>query len=381
MGLFGVALDTKTQTKYLHHQSQMDSEDVISNTASSFQQKMQSALKNMFSPKVNSKAKQVDSIPAIDAIQKSAITEKAVDKTHSIEAVQQQQTNSPKISGTPKVIRYKHMSVQTAPPICLTAGYATDDIMEAEEVLLNKLAEEKALDRQAKLVTFLEQDNKLPEMLGNVSIRQSSKLSTDSICLPKTRARFIKFDRVAVLLDAAANGDMGELRMLLEGDCPLHVDSCTSVGLTALHAACSNGEKYPVKYLLSLGAQVNVADSNGNTPLHIAAGKGYLELVQALVSSGGNVEALNGDKQTPSQCSPFSDIREFLHLVAKKKIVSDRVNAIFDFNKHTVLDGKGDEVSMQRGEELIVIDRSEPDWWLVEKQNGERGYVPRTMVQ
>jgi ankyrin repeat protein len=54
------------------------------------------------------------------------------------------------------------------------------------------------------------------------------------------------------------------------------------------HAAADEGHLDVVKYLISLGAHVNVGDNRGWTPLHMAAFFGHLSIVQFLVQSGAD---------------------------------------------------------------------------------------------
>lgn len=350
----------------------MPEEEVLSTTNSL--KRLQSVLKGVFSPKPD-RVKDIHSTSA-PQIEKSA---SAADLKTSNDGLTQTSNKAPSKPGI-LVVKYKHASVQTDTPKPRTSYCATKDMIEADALQIRKMAD-NAIEKRRESVDR-EAEFELPKLMGNVSVRRrSTTASNDSITFPKTRDRIIKFDQVAVLLDAAANGDMGELRQLLEGPTPMHVDSCTSEGVTALHVASANLQKFAVNYLISLRAHVNAADNQGNTPLHMAAAKGDLNLVQTLIQAGASVEAMNAEKQTAAQSTPFSDVREYLKVVTQRKMISDQVTAIYDFNRHTVLDGRGDEVSLQRGEQLKVIDREEEDWWLVERRNGERGYVPRLLVQ
>lgn len=376
-----VSRETQTALSHTHTHTQiprrclkMAEEDASSATSSL--RRLQSVLKSVFSPRPE-RAKQLGAT-VTDRIQKSAVIGANINST-----IRDSNDNAIKANESDKtgivVLKYKHASVQTDMPSRRTLFCATPDVIESDAAEIRRLADIEAEKKKANPVNVA--PNPPHSMKGTVGVRRPSNGAAEPISLPKPRARSIKFEKVAILLDAATNGDMGELRMILEGPSALHVDSCTSEGVTALHVACSNVQKYAVSYLISLGAHINVTDSQGNTPLHLAAAKGDLTLVQTLIQAGASVESLNAEKNTPAQSTPFSDVREYIKMVAHRKLVSDQVTAIYDFNKHTVLDGRGDEINLQRGEVLRVIDRGEPDWWLVERRNGERGYVPKLLVQ
>ena len=61
-----------------------------------------------------------------------------------------------------------------------------------------------------------------------------------------------------------------------------------------------NAESEEIKtYLVKIGAEVNVKDSDGNTPLHHAVGDGQVEVAKCLIANGANVNAKNKIDYTP----------------------------------------------------------------------------------
>ena len=52
----------------------------------------------------------------------------------------------------------------------------------------------------------------------------------------------------------------------------MDVNAVNSMGLTAMHGAANRGSDEIIKYLVSLGAKVNVRDKEGRTPLTWAEG-------------------------------------------------------------------------------------------------------------
>ena len=55
------------------------------------------------------------------------------------------------------------------------------------------------------------------------------------------------------------------------------------------------------RYLISVGAQLNMPGASSLTPLHWAAGWGNLETVVVLVKAGASTKALNEFGLTPEQ--------------------------------------------------------------------------------
>lgn len=73
----------------------------------------------------------------------------------------------------------------------------------------------------------------------------------------------------------------------------------SSGGWTALHFAAINEDLALVKYLIALGADVNVAKEDGFTPLHLAVFNGYYELSEFLLSMNARTDLENDTGNTP----------------------------------------------------------------------------------
>lgn len=90
------------------------------------------------------------------------------------------------------------------------------------------------------------------------------------------------------LLSAAWNGQVEQIRELIEGR---GIDVNSTVGCserTALHNAAAQGHVGVVRYLLghshtAVGVKVNARDTDGNTPLHCASEMGHVAVVRALL--------------------------------------------------------------------------------------------------
>lgn len=88
-------------------------------------------------------------------------------------------------------------------------------------------------------------------------------------------------EHAAKLCLAAAQGDLGRLRHLLDGR--VDVNSHDYDHRTALHIAAAEGNLEVVNFLLSRGANASVLDRWGHTPVDEASHSGYLQVKEALL--------------------------------------------------------------------------------------------------
>ncbi len=100
-------------------------------------------------------------------------------------------------------------------------------------------------------------------------------------------------------LFAAVDRDSGRCAMFLlsKGADPNVANMSGSTPLHHIAAAPSRLEM--AKALLEAGADPSAANKRGATPLHIAAGAGYADLVEALLEKGSDPLALDSDGATP----------------------------------------------------------------------------------
>jgi ankyrin repeat protein len=97
---------------------------------------------------------------------------------------------------------------------------------------------------------------------------------------------------------------------------------CKKFGFPAVCWAASSGRQQVIKYLVSVGANVNTQDKpHGWNALHRAVLFGQLETVQLLISLGCDFNAKDNDGLTPIQLAQeqgTKEIVEFLKLVEQK---------------------------------------------------------------
>lgn len=107
----------------------------------------------------------------------------------------------------------------------------------------------------------------------------------------------VHFVPSVMLLEAAARGDIEEVRRLLM--LQVSPDSTNEDGLTALHQCCIDDSEEMMKLLIEFGANVNAKDSEQWTPLHAASTCGHLQLVKYLIAKGADLLAVNADGNMP----------------------------------------------------------------------------------
>ena len=103
---------------------------------------------------------------------------------------------------------------------------------------------------------------------------------------------------MANLLDACRRDLIEVAKPLLQEE-GVDVEARDENKMTALHAACVNGNVELALALVDRGADVDARDVAQMTPLHYACINGHMELAMALVDRGADVDARNVDQRTP----------------------------------------------------------------------------------
>jgi uncharacterized protein len=115
-----------------------------------------------------------------------------------------------------------------------------------------------------------------------------------AVCLlVSTRA----YAQTASLIDAAADGDLSRVRLLL--DSKADVNAKTSNGFTALTMAARNGHADVARLLLDAKADVDAKTSAGATPLILAAQNGHAGVARLLLDFKADVNAKTSTGATP----------------------------------------------------------------------------------
>ncbi|CAH8560796.1 unnamed protein product [Dicrocoelium dendriticum] len=90
------------------------------------------------------------------------------------------------------------------------------------------------------------------------------------------------------LLEAAKNGDVDELKSLMNSGAPFTTDW---LGISPLHFAAMNGHFSSCEALLCAGISRDARTKVDRTPLHLAAQEGHADIVELLLRSGADIGA------------------------------------------------------------------------------------------
>lgn len=101
---------------------------------------------------------------------------------------------------------------------------------------------------------------------------------------PSPNSRHVTFSMYALILSAASQNTVAELKELLDKK-PSYINKPSSSGETALHKAAAKGNLECVQLLIQRGANVNFADKQGRTPLFIAWENGHFECHKLMLAS------------------------------------------------------------------------------------------------
>jgi ankyrin repeat protein len=138
------------------------------------------------------------------------------------------------------------------------------------------------------------------------------------------RTRLPSDDEIEGILNALVQPDLAVLQSKLgESTDP---DFRFRNGMTLLSAASGLGKVDAVKYLLEIGADVNIGDDSGVRPLHIAAFSGKVDVVLVLLEAGADLEARDYQGTTPLALAACGDSRETLELLLDQGADMDAKN-------------------------------------------------------
>ena len=99
--------------------------------------------------------------------------------------------------------------------------------------------------------------------------------------------------RMSEILKAFEEGNIHEVKRLLQADGDINAKYRTGDKCSILHNAAKSGSLEIIKYLFEHGADVNYKKKGGESVLHYAAKFGSLEIVKYLVEHGADVNCKN----------------------------------------------------------------------------------------
>ncbi|XP_072024612.1 LOW QUALITY PROTEIN: protein phosphatase 1 regulatory inhibitor subunit 16B-like [Amphiura filiformis] len=150
------------------------------------------------------------------------------------------------------------------------------------------------------------------------------------------KKRRIQFAMNIQLLEAAARGDLDEVRKLLENGVDPNIGN--EDGLTALHQCCIDNNEAMMKVLVEHGADVNVTDRELWTPLHAASTCGHVNLAQYLISKGAALLAINSDGNMPYDiCEDEVTLDYIESQMATQGITQDQIDELREKSPNLML--------------------------------------------
>ncbi|PAA48983.1 hypothetical protein BOX15_Mlig024680g5 [Macrostomum lignano] len=138
-------------------------------------------------------------------------------------------------------------------------------------------------------------------------------------------SRMVRFSQNIVLLEAAARGDIDEVRSLLKSG--VNPNAANDDGLTALHQCCIDNSEAMCRLLLEFNADVNARDTEQWTPLHAAATCGHIAICRLLVNSGAELLAVNADGNMPYDICEESGTLDYIEgEMARRGITQQQID-------------------------------------------------------
>jgi uncharacterized protein len=93
------------------------------------------------------------------------------------------------------------------------------------------------------------------------------------------------------LVDAAARGDLAQVRRLLDAGAP--IEQRDGNGRTPVLAATAGNHVEVVRALIARGADVNAQDHQRDSAFLLAGAEGYTEIVRATLAAGADLKSTN----------------------------------------------------------------------------------------
>lgn len=166
---------------------------------------------------------------------------------------------------------------------------------------------------------------------------------------PVRETKMVADSRAEELRDAASQGDLARVRMLLA----LGVDAqdTDTDGKTALINAAWRGQEKVVSVLLEFGTDPAYADPNGLSALGWAAVNGHDKVVQALIDAGADINRQDHDGLTPLMRAAWNGHLDIVQTLLKHGADP----AVHDKERNTALDYATKE---KYGDIIAVLKRS-----------------------
>lgn len=133
---------------------------------------------------------------------------------------------------------------------------------------------------------------------------------------PETAALLVQLGAPLNFFEAAAVGDAGTVRAMLEKQ-PELLESFSPDGFQALHLAAFFGRTDVVELLAERGADVNTYSRNGFgvMPLHSAVAGSHLDTARVLLEHGADPNAVQSEEFTPLMAAAQNGMSDMVTLL------------------------------------------------------------------
>ncbi|KAF9104852.1 hypothetical protein BGX27_009924 [Mortierella sp. AM989] len=145
-----------------------------------------------------------------------------------------------------------------------------------------------------------------------------------SICKKSDNGKRVSFDPHSLMADASRTGDLALYKSMLEivqqegksGTLEEIINhQSASRKLSSLHLAASYNHLALCKFLVEMGANINLGDMEGWTPMHCAAAEGHLKVFEFLVTEpDADLQATTLDGELLEDVVEDEELRQKLHI-------------------------------------------------------------------
>lgn len=143
------------------------------------------------------------------------------------------------------------------------------------------------------------------------TLLEQRKARIDQSAIEKKGSFLSRAMHTALIFESARWDDIDCMRFLIRNGADINSADCG--GITGLHVACHRGSLNITKYLIELGANVDVEETANEirlTPLIYAISKRHRQIVQALISAGAQINRKGADNETPLDIAVCQGDRE-----------------------------------------------------------------------
>ena len=203
--------------------------------------------------------------------------------------------------------------------------------------------------------------------------------------LPRRKPRRkVQFDSYVLLIQSLKERDMDGILATIFNVSPEAL--CTEDVIYYFHTAILRQDYEMTELLVRAGAEVNTFDHRGWSALHCACSVARLDMIKLLLQNGAAVLArTHHSSETGTQLLP-QDNPAFPQCLAYLRCMEEclgTVNSRIALAAANYKACRVDELSIRKGERLVVIRRGDPNnemWWWLRNSSGDQGYVLRDLL-